>query len=198
MNFDSLKFYRVYLASLSVSGWIFGQLDTKGLIQIYKGKERKISPLFVHVLLQTWCWDVSRCSHAVDVKEVYEEVWCTRRVVGCFPFFFFTKNVRKCDENVHRVKKVITIYLTQVPFVPSLGQIQHGGELLWKVINGTHISPGKIPTGKTGLPFQIFTIHREFSEERLKNVCVCSIYTQPEFLGKRDGPVIVIEPVFIF
>ena len=37
-----------------------------------------------------------------------------------FSIFFFAKNVRKYDENVHRVKKVFT----------SLGQIQHGGELL--------------------------------------------------------------------
>ena len=44
MNFDSLKLYRVYLASLSVS------VDTKGLIQIYKEKERKKSSSFVDVL----------------------------------------------------------------------------------------------------------------------------------------------------
>ena len=126
-------------------------------------------------------------------------MWCTRRVVGCFPFFFLTKNVRKCDENVHRVKKVITIYLTQVPFVPSLGQIQHGGELLWKVINGTHISPGKIPTGKTGLPFQIFTIHREFSEERLKNVCVSAPFTpNRNFLVKETGPLLLLNQCLSF
>ena len=38
-----------------------------------------------------------------------------------------------------------------------------------------------------------------FPEERLKNVCASAPFTpQPEFLGKRDGPVIVIEPAFIF
>ena len=34
-------------------------------------------------------------SRAVNVKEVVEEVWCTCRVVGCFPFCFFRQ---KCPE----------------------------------------------------------------------------------------------------
>ena len=76
-----------------------------------------------------------------------------------------------------------------------------GGELLWKVINGTRISPGKIPTGKTGLPFQIFTIYREFSRGTpKKRVCVCSIYRHPNgnFLVKETGPLLLLNQCLSF
>ena len=57
----------------------------------------------------------------------------------------------------------------------------------------------KFPPGRQDYLFKFSLFTENFPEERLKNVCASAPFTpQPEFLGKRDRPVIVIEPAFIF
>ena len=83
-------------------------------------------------------------------------------------FFFFAKNVRKCNENVHRVKKVI--------------HLSRPNSTWWRIVVKSH---------KWNTQFSRINCHREdrttfsnfhyltriFRGTRKKRVCVCSIYT---------------------
>ena len=117
-------------------------------------------------------------------------MWCTCRVVGCFSFCFFAKNVRKRDENVHRVKKVI--------------HLSRPNSTRWRIVVKSH---------KWNTQFSRINSHREdrttfsnfhyltriFWGTRKKGVCVCSIYTpNRNFLVKETGPLLLSNQCLSF
>ena len=80
MDLRPFKLYRVYLKPHNSSN--VGEFSWSWILSDFIHVQRKDNlSSYVHALHKTLRWEVSRRSHAVDVKEMYLSAWCTCRAV---------------------------------------------------------------------------------------------------------------------